>query len=310
MNAGYTETTGLVSCDDAENLGLIPGSSWICPVGESSLEEIGKHDANDYELTDELLLSHGGRRQNLVRLRFPEGLEAVQIVDTETGEVLTGSRFDRVYFGNFTCEACGYFEVPMPTSAIGGKIRPEISNGKKIVLVENSGGSTLTVIAANPSNGVNKVSINPIKNYLHIRSFGKFPELDGDETQGRFGLHIIEKDSATSCSLEVSVASTRTKYYIGSVTLNLGQSGQLVSMGVDRPKIVTALGISRGDVQADARNEIRLDDTAQQAFVLDAVVAKLGMPKWSGLDLRQTASTMYAQMGGEFPTLTEVLVHQ
>lgn len=299
---------GLVSWDEVQNMGRIPGSDWVCPNGRKTLRSLGLLDAAGVEIDDELILLCGGQRQHLELLQFPEGFQAAQIVNSETEAVLTEERSATRYFGLHNCATVK--NEPRETSAVGGSRHIPFGSDRQISLIENmvEFHATRTVIRPDPDNRCFELSIIPGIQAMGLRANGRLPIFDSENTVGSCEVNAADKSNAVRGRVEFSISSQAMGWCEGSIKLVLDRFGQAGTMEVDRPKILAAIGLSASDVTVHERNVVEISDEGERTAVLDALANKLGYPRWSGYDLRSTATNLYAAFGDVDLTVANALV--
>lgn len=305
-----SEPASLVSWDSHEERGKILGSDWVCPTG--SLDELGAFERDGGVVTDEVIQDLAdGRPQHLELIEFPEGYKAVKVVDSETGDVLTGERHTSRYAGIISCNCGALHDIPAVTSVISQNAFP-IGEGVEVASVYNSSGGTQTVLKPvevdrSEPDYLDRLRtathITPQANKLFMAAEGQVGAIEG----GHAILNVQEKDSNIESKLMILVGSGSEN--TGQLNLDLGADGQVEKVAVFKSGLLEALGVSVS-CELDSRSHWgEIVDPKQRAIVLDAAAEAIGFDeRWHGIDLKLTASGLYAAMGKRNPDPASLLV--
>jgi hypothetical protein len=304
------EVTTLVSWDALQDLGKIPGSDWMCPVG--SLDALGAIARDGRPITDETIKEYAqGRQQHLEAVKFPEGYRAVKVIESETGRVLTGEGATYRYAGLTNCNCGAIHDTPAVTSVLSE--RPiDISEGREITSVYNFHDGTQTVttpkeVGKSEPDYISRLrttaNITPQSRSLYVAMEGSVGPIGN--TQARLEI----RQNNLKIMGELVMFASDGWGNTGQLNLGLDKDGQVEKLSVYKRGFLEALGVNAGDFESSpSSNWVEIVDSRQQALVLGAMAEALGFGTWQGLDLRSTASGLYAAMGRRNLDLTSVLV--
>src|SRR5206468_12016444 len=124
---------------------------------------------------------------------------------------------------------------------------------------------------------------------LFMRTEGEVDAIDGYGT-----LTIQEADANATGELTVWVGKPNVS---GQINVELGADGQVTKLAAYKRDLVDRLGVAIESNFNPNTNWVKIDDPAQQVIALNGLSEMLGLGQWRGLDLRLTASGLYAAMG-------------
>lgn len=309
-----SEVASLVSWDQAVEQGKIPGSDWVRPT--APLGTIGKFERSGGIVTDEVITElAGGHPQHLEMTAYPEGYQAVKIVDSETGRVMTESRHASSYGGLISCNCGAFHNVPSFNSVLSGR-DISLTDGRVLSSVNIFGRGTESVIQPAAVSEFEPdyiprirtgAHVNPSARNLDVYTEGRMAAIEG----GHVKLDVREKD-ATKVGAKLTAWVSSTWDTLGQINLELDATGQVERLMVCKDGFLKILGV-RIDLGLKADNGYwgEIVDPKQQALVLDATAEAFGFgEKWKGLDLKLTASGLYAAMGQRNFDPSTILVPQ
>lgn len=307
-----SEVRDLVSWNEAEELGKIEGTDWVCPVG--SIDTLGDVHRLGGEITDEdITVLANGRDQHLAVTQFPEGYKAVKIINSETGAVLTDYDAAYRYFGLYSC-ACG--------NSCGAAVA-SVMTGRRLPLDDDHELSNLTNPAQGTQSLISPIAVSPDdldaarreRTYAQITPQGRELYIRTGGNLGAFersgvDLDIRQSNDRVGAELSLSVMDEIANV-IGQVTMDLDQAGAVSKLMVYRAGWLEAIGMQ---VSSDFEFDLRTGwgkavNERTQTRVLDATAEALGFgASWTGLDLKMTAAGLYAAMSKRDLQVSSVLV--
>jgi hypothetical protein len=213
---------GLVSWEQSQNLGEIPGTAWTCPIEGAAA--LGVFEIDGGTVTEEVVVAlAGGRRQHLELLRYPEGYWAAIIVDSETGESTNDSSRDTRYAG---LAARPYGLTPGTPTLEDAFPRRQLDiglgEGPRLVSVSNALGETATTIYPlgsrdpAPPHQPTSMRIIPGERHLRISTAGEVGILAG----GYGTLMLRENSSGVVGKLNVGIPDITGDGSRGQLTVN------------------------------------------------------------------------------------------
>lgn len=299
MAAGTGEIIDLVSWNSPEHQGKIPGSDWVCPVGD--LRELANAEMAGVSITDAVVqeLLPESRAQHLELTRYPEGYLEVKIADSE-GRELTDARSQYQYGGLGGCTCGGNRESPTVTSVLWD--RPiDLGDGKEIWSVRRDDDGLRTSIRPTqvPSAAMDHEArfrtgsdISPQGRHLAVRTEGSIRAID----QGHAQVVVLQNGAKRGGRITTWISGHNANH--GAVEVGLGPTGQVRTLKVCRDGLLKAIG---ANVTVDLRESDgwgEVTDPRKQSVVVDAMAEALGLEGgWRGLDLKLTASGLYTAMG-------------
>lgn len=290
------EVSTLVSWDSPEDLGKIPGSEWVCPVGR--VDRLGAIENSGGTVTDELIREHAkGRPQHLSLIQFPEGYHAAMIIDSETGEQLADTRASYRYDGLISCDCGAIHNTPAVTAVLSGR-SIDLPDDRQVAGLYNANDGSQTVVhptkvSESEPDYISRlrtaVHVTPQSNRLYITTEGKVESIDNCYAQ----LDIQERDSKIEGKLLLWVSDD---WNTGQVNIVLDPNGRTKELKLHELGFLKVLGVGV-DSEFDHNGWAEVTDPKQQDRILDATAEALGFEAWQGLDLRLTASGLYAALG-------------
>jgi hypothetical protein len=292
----------IVSWGQAELIGPVPGSGWLCPKIDVD-QLVAVHKLGGTVTPEDVRYLADGRDQHLNLYHYPEGEEYVEIVDTETGAVLTDPKDLNQYLTNRPMSNYGTI------NAFSG-VRLPISGARDIVHVINYQEGTQTAIQPAEVPGDDYLPrlrtimrITPAIRQLMMHGESYTDIIDG----GMVTLAITQKGATVKGGLRIDQHVSGNSLAGGHLSINLDAGGQARELWVCNLGLLRIIGVQ--DASRMYFDEtIPVEDSTVQRGILNPLAEVLGMPEWNGLDLRLTASGLYAAMAAKSYDLTKILV--
>jgi hypothetical protein len=298
-------STSLVTWEAAEPLGKIEGTDWVSLGDADALRRAiipGEH------VPEEMAAVFAGERAlHLALFRYPEGYEAVEVVDSATGDTVWGNE-NMQRFAGYTITDRGNVGSIMPTSPLRwGKIA--IGNGLEIWSLDSSETlGTTTSIRPTPTGDQadpsaidrerTRVEITPKAREIYLTA-STTPDVITD-----IGMSVIIKQQYGRTEGELCV-STLSHENPGYLTLLLNETGSVVAMRATQGKLFDALGL-----QIDKCDTGMITDATVQQRIYDALAATYGPNLNNGIVLRESAMGIYRAMGTPGYDIGSVLVYR
>lgn len=260
----------LVSWDKPTDLGKIPGSEWVCPAGIRDEDAKRAERLGLQRLVDWRLRELGGRTQHLQQLQYPEGFHAVQIIDSETGEVRTDHKNTR----------------RQPILPVGELPRPfRLATGGLLTYMDSDlGFGTETVIRSSlepNEDGYTYMNIKPEVRHLAITSKGR----SGNQDDSRVTLTVAQSDWQMWGNLYIS-SENHTELDFG-----FDEKGRITKLQADGDALEQWLGGTF--YYTGPKYRCKIPRTTDRTRVVNKLTEELGIEPWSDIDLRLTAASMY-----------------
>jgi hypothetical protein len=307
----------LAGWEQAEPLGKIEGSEWVNPTnGTQTLADV--HQLGGRVTAEDVRVLADGRDQHLELFRLPEGYKYVRIVDSATGQALTGVDDDKKYSGHSSSCGCGTGHgIATTPSILDGRPVP-IEGNKAITEIINLDEGTQTTVRPTAvglhepdyiSRSRTLARFLPAAHELYINA--ETPVGAIDKANGK--ITIRQDDQKISGELLVCQNMSDGYTVGGQIGLTLNRAGQVETMQIYKSGLLRTLGVRPGSVftgnkQATMSEWANVTDPAQQQQIAEALAEALGMDDWNGLDLRLTASGLYKTMGQRNFDFTSALV--
>ncbi len=299
-----SETVRLATWNEVESLGKIPDSEWVCQTPDSKALEV-IHELGGNAPDTEVLRTADDRNHHLEMIRFPEGYEAVRIINSEKDQPPTDSSTAYRYGGTFTSN-CRRLYGPCAIPVPNGSPIP-LESGREITSVRNFEWGTQSIIKPtvdkNDSDDIHRLNtgvvITPESKGLIVAAEGTIRAIP----DAHMTIDMQEENGSLATEIAAYISGPFDK--AGHVKLELDENGGLNRFRLYRLGFLKAIGFDTSGIEITPQTGWVTLDESQQARIVDATAEALGMERWSGLDLRLTASGLYAAMGqGNFDPST------
>jgi len=283
------ERPSLVTWDEVVT-GEMIGEPWVCPTeGLGRINTMLEGDGIDPEaITDQFLMEHaGGRRQRLRLMMFPrEGYHALEIVDTDTGAVVADQVAHQRY-GGVRDTGDRFFAVPVPVVDRESETKSlPLDEYREVCGVANKKGCTITSIrkvSQDPAAGPSMFIIPDRELFIQASGpLGAQPDVD---------LSVTIQEASDRPPMATILLTSGGDF----LTLVLDERGYVTHLDTPGGRLLGILGIELG-VDPDASSGCTVTDSEQRQDISKELAKTLGHEGGKRLDLRLTASGLYAAM--------------
>jgi hypothetical protein len=289
----------IISWEEPVNLGKLPDSEWICPLGD--LTTIGDLALAGEVIRDEdIQMLAEGRPQHLNLIRYPEGYETVEVVDSATGKVLNEEGMTKKYIGLDDSQD----DIPKPLAMpvffrdwlpMNGRYLRPLAHYEESGLGSTIGAGQLDdeTSEAYMFTSLSAAHVQAAPRHFRLDSYGALPKIP----DGEAALHVYDHGGQASGVL--TIASRNLWREIGEFNLRLDGEGRIEQVEVRRPNILKLLSIET-PVTFDKYNQRAIvDKPADKASLLSEIADRIGLGEWGDIDLSATAQRLYAAMPEE-----------
>lgn len=315
--------TRLVTWDAPENLGKVPESDWICPVGDVTM--LSLYEMLGGEVDDDAIRRWAdGRPQHLELLQYPEGYHALQVVDSESGQVLQDGAASREYSSyQQYIEDCnvrsGFYTEPgtrfIIAPELGGQ-QLNLDEGRRMTLFSISRGTSYIAVHSRPfstkeSDAETRLRgsliLWPQTKSMTLSSYGKAGDFEGEVTI------MIAEGRGLSATGMIQIEANDPESRHETIMLSLDGHGQVTAVDADSrsTKILRKFGADPSTISWSPTGNGRITNPDDQQRVAGNVAEIFALGQtWEGIDLRLTAAGLYAMFGQDRPDLNQIIVPQ
>jgi hypothetical protein len=285
--------TSLVTWEREGDPTRIPKSDWICP---GSLETVERLLAPQEEVNDDMLLHLAdGRRQHIQVQLYGGGHPAAEVVDSDSGLVLTDAQSHRACIPVRDTGTNGPFVRLLPSAA---PVKPVfIEEGRWIVSVEERAGGTETTIYPSGVPATERDHRARRRNYIKINpAAGKFfasvaGEVGALPDTGA-SLRLYEGDSHVEAG--ISLYTEAQKEATSRIDFTLDKEGMPQLADISGRDLLHLIGM-RGTELYEAQGGRVSGDQAREVFA--NTMRALGHEGGQRVDLRKMAAGVSLGMG-------------